>query len=657
MSVDNFDLGGLGSFGDLATNASDLTSFTDEFGTEFLSDLSIPGVDVGAISPDMLGSEVLTSGSLYDQVGSFAGDATWFDTNYFGSIVDSAGTGISDFGTSISQSTSEFFNLNNGAQILVDDGGYPLLSADVTTINSGIAPSFFDKVADSVSNGVGYVKDQVSETFGINPGGATQILVDDQGIPLLPADVTTINAGIAPTLVDKAVDYGSKFAIQTGQQLAVGVVQQSVGSAASSVLPAPLAGLAARTASQIAGSAVGYNAPGTVGFNGTPISTPGIVDSGQPVANFSEIFNPSTGTWSVFNNTTNQTVATGLTQQAAILSAQDFNVTQGITLNTGPVSQTPTGPAFDSSGNLNPGFILGSNGVPLFTGTGQPTSVTLAEQEAANLQGLTQQLQQQQTIRDQRQNKAQSSDWRVRLRLAPNSNYLYNDPQCGPVLWPLRNTDGVIFPYTPSIDTAYKADYEPYNLTHSNYRGYFYKGSYVDTINIRATFTAQDTSEANYLLGVIHFFRSATKMFYGQDAQRGSPPPLVYLSGLGDYQFNEHPCVISQFNYNLPGDVDYIRAQTSLDNGTNLLIKRDRQYITGNPLTYALQRLATVGLSKGALDPRPPAPTLGIDHPTYVPTKMDITLALFPMQSRAQVSKQFSVKNFANGNLLKGGFW
>ena len=245
----------------------------------------------------------------------------------------------------------------------------------------------------------------------------------------------------------------------------------------------------------------------------------------------------------------------------------------------------------------------------------------------------------------------------MRLRLAPTSNYLYNDPQCGPVLWPLRNTDGVIFPYTPSIDTAYKAEYDAYNLTHSNYRGYFYKGSYVDAINVRATFTAQDTSEANYLLAVIHFFRSATKMFYGQDAQRGAPPPLVYLSGLGEFQFNEHPCVISQFNYNLPADVDYIRAQTASGNGTNLQIQRDRQTIAGNPLSYALQRLATVGLSKGAVDPRVAPPTLGLDNPTYVPTKMEVSLTLFPMQSREQVSKQFSVKNFANGNLLKGGFW
>jgi hypothetical protein len=87
----------------------------------------------------------------------------------------------------------------------------------------------------------------------------------------------------------------------------------------------------------------------------------------------------------------------------------------------------------------------------------------------------------------------------------------------------------------------------------------FIKSSYADTnTDLRCTFTAQSTSEANYLLAVITFFKSVTKMFYGQDAERGAPPPLTYLSGLGEYQFNEHPCVITQFNYTLPGDVDYI---------------------------------------------------------------------------------------------------
>jgi len=294
-----------------------------------------------------------------------------------------------------------------------------------------------------------------------------------------------------------------------------------------------------------------------------------------------------------------------------------------------------------------------------FTQVGpQQTEAALFAAEAAITAGLRDQARQQQTIRAQRQNQAQSTDWRVRLRLAPTSDYLYNAPDCGPVLWPLRDSDGVIFPYTPSIDTAYKANYDSYDLTHSNYRGYFYKGSHVDSINLRATFTAQDTTEANYLLAVIHFFRSVTKMFYGQDAQRGSPPPLTYLSGFGDYQFNEHPCVVSQFNYNLPADVNYIRAQSVLSNGNNLLNARKRQTVLGNPLSYALQRLATVGMTKGGLDVTfAPGGSLGADNSTYVPTKMDIQLTLLPIQSRSQVSRQFSLRGFANGNLIKGGFW
>ena len=279
---------------------------------------------------------------------------------------------------------------------------------------------------------------------------------------------------------------------------------------------------------------------------------------------------------------------------------------------------------------------------------------------ASGTQALLTQAQQQQTARLQSNTPAQAGDWRVRLSLAPNSNYLYNAPDPGPVLWPLYNTGGVIFPYTPTIDTSYKANYTPYDLTHSNYRGYFYQSSYVDGVNVKGTFTAQDTTEANYLLAVIHFFRSVTKMFYGQDSQAGSPPPLVFLSGLGDFQFNQHPCVVSQFNYSLPGDVNYIRAQNVLNNGTNQLGARMRQTTLGNPISNAIQRLASLGqgIQPGALSaPFAPQGSLPAGNPTYVPTKMDINITLLPIQSRSQVSQQFSLAGFANGNLLKGGFW
>lgn len=285
-----------------------------------------------------------------------------------------------------------------------------------------------------------------------------------------------------------------------------------------------------------------------------------------------------------------------------------------------------------------------------------PRVLTPAEVEQASLEAAARdRARQQQTIAQQRR-QINNGDWRVRLRLAPQAKYLYNAPNPG-ILKPLQITDGVLFPYTPTITTAYRANYSSYDLTHSNYRGYFYQNSYVEPVQINATFTAQSTNEANYLLAVIQFFRSVTKMFYGQDAERGSPPPLTYLTGLGDYQFAELPCVVSQFNYTLPADVDYIRAGSPNQLGLNQVNQRDRQSVTTGSLFGGLNRLAAALLTKGAIPNPPSPPSLGTNRPTYVPTRMEITITLLPIQSRNQVSKQFSLKEFANGNLIKGGFW
>jgi hypothetical protein len=240
--------------------------------------------------------------------------------------------------------------------------------------------------------------------------------------------------------------------------------------------------------------------------------------------------------------------------------------------------------------------------------------------------------------------------------LAAGATYLYKDANPG-LLAPLKVTNGIIFPYTPSISTAYKANYDPYDLTHSNYRGYFYKNSYTDAVSLKATFTAQSTADAAYVLAVIHFFRSVTKMFYGQDAQRGSPPPLVFLSGLGDYQFNNHPCVVSSFGYNLPADVDYISSGTPNNLGLNLQPLENLYSTTLNAVSPTVTRLAAAFLPPGAQNSLP-APLQGLlSNPTYVPSKIDLDITLLPVQTRQQVSQQFSLKNFGNGNLLKGGFW
>lgn len=250
-------------------------------------------------------------------------------------------------------------------------------------------------------------------------------------------------------------------------------------------------------------------------------------------------------------------------------------------------------------------------------------------------------------------------DWRVKLRLAGDADYLYRAQEPG-ILAPLADSDGVIFPYMPNITTNYTANYSNYDLTHSNYRGYFYGNSFVSEVQIDATFTAQDTDEANYLLAVIHFFRSVTKMFYGQDSAeyRGAPPPLVFLQGLGEYQFNLAPCVVQNFNYMLPDDVDYVRARVANVDGTNLLVRRTQlRDADGAAYQIPRDRLLSIGVPVGGIARRPPPPTLGTQSPTYVPTQMKISLTLLPIQTRAQVSREFSLEQYANGSLIQRGFW
>lgn len=340
------------------------------------------------------------------------------------------------------------------------------------------------------------------------------------------------------------------------------------------------------------------------------------------------------------------------TRTAAPVNAQDGQA-------FGPVLPDPNGSGgfVDAAGNP-----VNADGTPIFPAA---PFTTAAENSAIQTQ-VGRQLAQQQAVLAAQKRVVNNSDWRVRLQLAPGATYLYNAPSNeqggGPgILWPLKQTDGVIFPYTPKIMMNYKADYEPQVLTHSNYKGYFYKGSYADQVSLSATFTAQDTSEAQYLLAVIHFFRAVTKMFYGQDPNRGAPPPLVYLTGLGEYQFTQHPCVVANFNYSLPSDVDYIRARSTNVNGTNLVTRRNQQSLPTNPISGAVGRLQNLfssqGINKGALFFPPPVPNLGQNQPTYVPTKIDIELVLYPMQSRQQVSKVFDNRQYNNGNQLKGGFW
>ena len=279
------------------------------------------------------------------------------------------------------------------------------------------------------------------------------------------------------------------------------------------------------------------------------------------------------------------------------------------------------------------------------------------EQEAMNPdtnQGMVQETRDQASMMDATK-YAQAGDWRVRLSLADNANYLYKASPVGPLLAPLQDTNGIVFPYTPSISVAYLANYDTTALTHSNYRVVQYQNSAVENVTIGCDFTAQSVQEANYVLAVIHFLRSVTKMFYGQDNEpiRGTPPPLCYLTGLGQYNFSAHPLVITGFTYVLPTDVDYIRA-----------VPQDPPPRDNSQVLSSLRigQGDQSGASPGGL-PSPPNFSPGSEPPTMVPTKINIQIQAVPVVARNTISNEFSVREYATGallagrNLTGGGIW
>ena len=134
-----------------------------------------------------------------------------------------------------------------------------------------------------------------------------------------------------------------------------------------------------------------------------------------------------------------------------------------------------------------------------------------------------------------------SNDWRVRLSIPPAFS-------SSPMLSPLVQAGGLVFPYTPSIAISSSASYGEENFTHSNYGFVYYQNSKVNTISINGAFNVEDGAQAMYWLAAVHCLRSATKMFTGEGDLQGNPPPIFKLNGYGDFVFKNIPNSV-MFNF------------------------------------------------------------------------------------------------------------
>ncbi len=250
------------------------------------------------------------------------------------------------------------------------------------------------------------------------------------------------------------------------------------------------------------------------------------------------------------------------------------------------------------------------------------------------------------------------SDWRVRLSIPSIDSF-----SSSPILAPLRAAGGAVFPYTPSIRISNSANYDATKPLHQNFAFQSYVNSQADSINITAPFYCEDSTQAAYWVSMLHFLRSVTKMFSGQDALAGNPPPILYFSAYGDFVFKNIPVVVTNVSVDLDAASDYIATDMS-------------QAVDNFGAAFGLAD-ATVGIL-GAINPRAGA-ALGRANniiqgvkgvadsfkrqlanagggtsggKTYVPTKSTMTVQLQPIYSRDS-ARTFSLQKFVNGDYVK----
>lgn len=203
------------------------------------------------------------------------------------------------------------------------------------------------------------------------------------------------------------------------------------------------------------------------------------------------------------------------------------------------------------------------------------------------------------------------NDWRVKISV-PNISTFRTSPLLRPLAEFTENS--VVFPITPTITVSHVANYNSFEPVHSNYPFPQYSNSRIEDISISGEFPVSNEEEARYWVATTHFFRSVTKMLYGETSNKGAPPPLCKLNGYGDFVFNNVPVVIVSYNTELPNNVDYIKTPIWQQSNQSF----EQRY-------------------------------------TMVPTQSTITITVKPTYSRKKV-ESFSFDKFVNGDLMDKGF-
>jgi hypothetical protein len=201
-----------------------------------------------------------------------------------------------------------------------------------------------------------------------------------------------------------------------------------------------------------------------------------------------------------------------------------------------------------------------------------------------------------------------TNDQRLRLAHLPGYQVSGGSPYSG-IQQPLAATNGLMFPYTPTVQFSQEVDYAHLAMVHSNTDYYSFTRSQNSTFSITAKFTVQNQSEGQYVMAAIQFLRTVSKMNFGQnDTNAGLPPPILTLSGYGTYMLNGVRVFLKSHSYSFEDNMDLVKV--------------------------------TVGSGT-----------------VYLPALFTVSLSLVVQQTPRAMRQDFTLDKYRDGSLLASGGW
>ena len=252
-------------------------------------------------------------------------------------------------------------------------------------------------------------------------------------------------------------------------------------------------------------------------------------------------------------------------------------------------------------------------------------------------------------------NDNDSAGRRVRLRPKPDgASDIYGT---GGLLAPLRQTNGMVFPYQPTITYQQDVNYTAIDLVHTNQEFYAYNRTNAVKLTVSGQFSVQNQTEGIYSLACIHFLRTVTKMWFGRSRNAGTPPPVLLFDAYGQYMFNQLPVIVTSFNIGLPNDIDYVPidlANTAASGkNTSNMFNNEGFLVTKTPELTSYPQSQNLMYTTTALKRNNLNSTEGyIWLPSVFTIEVSITVQNTPFRLR-----QFDIAEFRTGALLKGGKW